>query len=213
MLKSYAIKEIFLTLQGEGSHSGTPAIFVRFTGCNVWSGHEEHRERDAAKGTCARWCDTNFVGTDGVLGGRYTAAKLVETLRSLWNSLDHGIVVLTGGEPGLQLDGALVTALRAAGFSVHVETNGSIDLPEVDWITLSPKPPMPVTPSMLERANEVKVVYPVRDITPSDWLRDHGEHFIQPIAQRTPEDAVAFVLDSRGAWRLSLQTHKILHLP
>lgn len=214
MLKTYAVKEIFLTLQGEGSHSGTPAIFVRFTGCNVWSGHAEHRERDAAKGTCARWCDTDFVGTDGVLGGRYTAEKLVATIRELWNSTDRGIVVCTGGEPGLQLDDALVAALHLARFDVHVETNGSIDLPEtVDWITLSPKPPMPVTPSMLQRANDVKVVYPVRDLHPADWLRDHGHHYIQPIAQRAPDDAVAFVLDSRGAWRLSLQTHKLLNLP
>lgn len=134
---SYAVKEIFLTLQGEGAHAGRASVFCRFSGCNLWTG----REQDRAEATC-KFCDTDFVGMDGTLGGRYpTAEKLAATIAEQWvGSADNRYVVLTGGEPLLQVDADLIDALHAQGFSIGVETNGTVEAPEgIDWICVSPK--------------------------------------------------------------------------
>jgi 7-carboxy-7-deazaguanine synthase len=209
----YAVKEAFLTLQGEGHFAGSRAVFVRFAGCNVWSGREETRERDLPNGLCAAWCDTKFVGTDGQNGGRYTADELSALVLRLWGKASTWgwpLVVLTGGEPSLQVDDELLEALRPV--RVHVETNGSRKLPRgIDWVTLSPKPPMPVVD---QPYHEVKVIYPAVDPLAYEGRAPH--RFIQPIDSPEVPDAVAravaFVL-ARPDWRLSLQTHKLLGIP
>ena len=232
MAKTYKVKEVFLTLQGEGHHSGSVAVFVRFTGCNVWSGKQEDRNRDAEKGICARWCDTDFVGTDGALGGKYTAKELTDVVMGLWvkNSEEGSeepperlygppLVVFTGGEPALQLDAELVKAMKSEGCQLHVETNGSRELPEgLDWVVLSPKPPMKV---IVQPYHEVKVVYDGSPGTadPKEWETFASERFVQPTDCQHPSRkafhvkvCLAFIRDN-PAWRLSLQTHKILGVP
>lgn len=208
---SYAVKEAFLTLQGEGAHAGSRAVFVRFSGCNVWSGREQDRSRDTKKGVCAAWCDTNFFGTDGVNGGRYTADELVAKVRELWGPGRDGIVVLTGGEPSLQVDEALVRALHDAYFRIHIETNGSNRIvPGVDWITLSPKPPMPV---VVQRYDEVKVVVPAVD--PHIYESYAPLRFVQALDDGTREpmkQAIDYVM-AHPCWRLSVQTHKTIGVP
>lgn len=213
----YAVKEMFYTLQGEGAHAGTPAVFVRFTGCNLWSGREEDRERDAAKGGCARWCDTDFRGTDGARGGRYTAPDLARAAVAIWPT-PSGIktVVLTGGEPTLQLDDSLVDALVAVGFRVHVETNGTGVVPRgVHWITVSPKPP---SAPRLQRYDEAKVVLcGAHDV--EQWTHLAPLCYLQPLynadaAARTEnlKRCISYVM-AHPHWRLSLQTHKMVGLP
>ena len=212
---SYPVKEAFLTLQGEGAHAGRRAVFVRFAGCNVWSGREEHRARDTAKGCCAAWCDTAFVGTDGVNGGTYSAVQLVGVARELWGTYGRRTVVFTGGEPSLVLDRALVDEFHDAGFLVHVETNGSKELPRgCDWVTLSPKPPMEV---VHQQYDEVKVVYPVIDPVP--WEAYAPMHFVQPLDEANENhreanvrDAIDFVM-KHPRWRLGAQNHKSWGLP
>lgn len=209
---TYAVKEVFLTLQGEGAHAGSRAVFVRFTGCNVWSGREQDRARDVAKGCCAAWCDTKFVGIDGTLGGRYTADELADLVLQLWGSAGQPIVVCTGGEPSLQLDRELVDAFHDRCTRVHVETNGSNPLPqEVDWVTLSPKPPMNV---VSQRYDELKVVYPA-GFDPRHFEAFASLRFVQPVdninAKGNAEKCIQFVLSNPG-WRLSTQTHKALGL-
>lgn len=222
MSRTYAVRELFLTLQGEGVWTGARAVFVRLTGCNVWSGDPAHRVRDTENGVCAAWCDTEFRGTDGQGGGRYSASQLVAKIVEAWGARDdvgvRRIVVFTGGEPGLQLTDELVRAVRDAGFRVHVETNGSKSLPaEVDWVTLSPKPPMPIT---LRRVpDEVKVVL-APGIDPAHFVGAAREaHFVQPLDTGDPETrqaavraAIEYVL-ANPRWRLTLQTHKALGLP
>ncbi|MEA2829970.1 MAG: 7-carboxy-7-deazaguanine synthase, partial [Bradyrhizobium sp.] len=152
---SYSVKEIFLTLQGEGAHAGRVAVFCRFSGCNLWSG----REQDRATATC-RFCDTDFVGTDGTLGGRYaSASELADTIAAQWTGADaHRYTVLTGGEPLLQVDTALVEALHARGFEIGIETNGTIDPPDgLDWICVSPKAGSEL---QVRRGHELKLIYP-----------------------------------------------------
>lgn len=208
-MKTYSIHEMFLTIQGEGQHTGSRAVFVRVSGCNVWSGREQDRVRDMARGVCAAWCDTEFRGTNGVNGGRITAEEISGRVLSLWGPVSHPLVVITGGEPSLVVDEVLVDALQDVGARVHVETNGSHDLPEsVDWVTLSPKPPLPIS---LQRYDEVKVIYPAVDPLPY-----HGfapVRFVQPLddADRAAnlDRCKAFVLE-HPAWRLSLQTHKLI---
>jgi len=213
----YPVKEAFLTLQGEGAHAGARAVFVRFAGCNVWSGREEHRERDTAKGCCAAWCDTDFVGTNGENGGAYTAREVADLVVRLWgDSEGPSLVVCTGGEPSLSMDDALVAELHRAGALIHVETNGSNPLPAgVDWVTLSPKPPMPV---VLARANEIKCVYPSVDPLAYDDIVAQFR-FVQPRDAKSDDqnaenmkECVAFVM-REPRWRLSLQTHKMIGLP
>lgn len=213
-MSKYAIKEAFLTIQGEGYHAGRRAVFVRFSGCNVWSGREQDRERDAAKGLCARWCDTDFNGTDGTHGGKYTADQLAALVVNLWNHHTPPTVVFTGGEPSLWLDENLMDALDAAEvFSIHVETNGSNELPSrVDWVTLSPKPPMRV---VQQHYDEVKVIYPI--FNPLEY-QDMAKHrFVQPLDADDHGDAavkacINFVMRN-PLWRMSLQTHKIVGVP
>ena len=206
---SYAVKEIFLTLQGEGAHAGRTAVFCRFSGCNLWSG----REDDRADAVC-KFCDTDFVGTDGTLGGRYaTADELADAVDQEWRGPpDHRYTVLTGGEPLLQVDSALIDALHARGFEIAVETNGTIAAPPgLDWVCVSPKAKAEL---VVQEGNELKLVYPQVENAPEDFADLAFERFsLQPmdgpdIAQST-QAAIAYCLQ-HPQWRLSVQTHKSL---
>lgn len=207
---SYAVKEIFLTLQGEGMQAGRRAVFLRFAGCNLWSG----REQDRASADCA-FCDTDFVGTDGENGGRYGAGELAAKVDDLWAGGDRRLVVITGGEPLLQLDATLIDALHAAGFAIAVETNGTMAAPDgIDWLCVSPKAG---TNIVQRRGNELKLVWPQRGIDPAALACWDFDHFlIQPMdcAERETalRESIAFVM-ANPAWKLSLQTHKLLGLP
>jgi 7-carboxy-7-deazaguanine synthase len=206
---SYAVKEIFLTLQGEGAHAGRAAVFCRFAGCNLWSG----REQDRSSATC-KFCDTDFVGTDGTLGARYASADdLADAIASQWAG-EHGYryVVLTGGEPLLQVDADLIDALHARGFAIGLETNGTIEPPEgVDWICVSPKAGAELR---VRRGDELKLVYPQEGAMPAAFADLAFERFsLQPmdgpdVAANT-ERAVNYCI-RHPQWRLSLQTHKTL---
>ena len=207
---TYAVKEVFYTLQGEGCHAGRPAVFCRFAGCNLWSG----READRADAVC-RFCDTEFVGTDGTGGGKFTIAEsLASHVAAHWPSDDRGrrFVVLTGGEPLLQVDASLIDALHAQGFEIAVETNGSVPAPPgIDWLCVSPKAGAP----LLQRSGqELKVVVPQDgiDLGELDGL-DFAQRRVQPmdgpdLAVNT-DWAVRWCL-AHPRWQLSLQTHKLL---
>lgn len=206
---SYHIKEIFYTLQGEGSHAGRPAVFCRFAGCNLWSG----REQDRASAVC-RFCDTDFVGTDGTLGGKFkNADALAEQIQAQWPASDsaHRFVVLTGGEPLLQVDAALIEALHARGFQIAVETNGTIAVPPgIDWICVSPKAG---APWIQREGHELKVVWPQPALEWAELQSARFTHrYLQPMDNpdrlRNTEACIALCL-AQPAWRLSLQTHKI----
>lgn len=206
----YSVKEIFYTLQGEGANAGTPAVFCRFAGCNLWSG----READRASAVC-RFCDTDFVGTDAPGGGRFaSAAALAQAVEDAWPSRERRgrLVVCTGGEPLLQLDDALVAGLHARGFRIALETNGTLPVPQgIDWVCVSPKAGAPLA---LARGDELKLVYPQPGAEPERYARlEFGHFFLQPMdgPARTQNTAaaVAYCLAHPG-WRLSLQTHKIL---
>ncbi|WP_375381045.1 7-carboxy-7-deazaguanine synthase [uncultured Sphingomonas sp.] len=207
---SYAVKEMFLTLQGEGVNAGARAVFVRFTGCNLWSG----READRATAVC-RFCDTDFVGTDGIGGGRFAdAGALVAAAVEHWGEgVERRFAVLTGGEPMLQVDGALVAALHAAGFRVAIETNGTLRAhPDLDWVCVSPKAGSIV---VQRTGDELKLVWPQSGIDPAaleTWAFTH--HLVQPLDDpAAPGQAAALALAmERPRWRLSLQTHKLLGL-
>lgn len=206
---SYAVKEMFLTLQGEGANAGRRAVFCRFAGCNLWSG----REQDRASATC-RFCDTDFVGTDGAGGGRFAdAAALAGAVAACWGAgEEQRLVVLTGGEPMLQVDAALIDALHAHGFTIAIESNGTLPVPRsIDWICISPKAGSEV---VQRSGDELKLVWPQAGSDPDameSWAFTH--RLIQPIDSADVPDAAAqcvqFVLDHPG-WRLSLQTHKLL---
>jgi len=206
---SYAVKEIFLTLQGEGAHAGRAAVFCRFAGCNLWSGREE----DRAKAVC-RFCDTDFVGTDGTLGGRFASAdELADTIAAQWTGDDaNRYVVLTGGEPLLQVDRALVDALHRRGFAVAVETNGTIIPPDgMDWICVSPKAGAEL---VLKRGHELKLVFPQPGAPPEEFAGLDFERFsLQPMDGPDAAENTARAIDyclRHPRWRLSLQTHKTL---
>ncbi len=207
---SYAVKEIFYSLQGEGAHAGRPAVFVRFAGCNLWSGLDADRARDAAaKAACAAWCDTDFVG-----GEKLEADEIAARCLASLEGARPGWLVATGGEPLLQLDAALVTALHAAGFSVAVETNGTrrADGLGLDWICVSPKQ---LDERWVQRdGDELKVVYPAYDPERARALAGAFAHFfVQPEdGARGLENAAAAVAWCRAhpEWRLSLQTHKLV---
>jgi 7-carboxy-7-deazaguanine synthase len=206
---SYAVKEIFLTLQGEGAHAGRASVFCRFAGCNLWSG----READRAGATC-KFCDTDFVGTDGTLGGRYaSAAELARTIAAQWTaSTDNRYVVLTGGEPLLQVDAALVDALHARGFEIGVETNGTIAPPAgLDWICVSPKGGSDL---VIRRGHELKLVYPQPLAAPEAFAGLAFERFsLQPMDGPEVAENTARAIDyclNHPQWRLSVQTHKSL---
>ncbi|WP_221798990.1 7-carboxy-7-deazaguanine synthase [Oceanobacter mangrovi] len=222
----YKVKEAFYTLQGEGAQSGRPAVFCRFSKCNLWNGKESGREAAVCK-----FCDTDFIGTDGQNGGSYSARELISLLTSLWPDMSQGkpYVVCTGGEPALQLDETLVQQLHQAGFEIAVETNGTLPLPAgIDWICLSPKGTSNI---VLQRCNELKLVFPQPDNQPDDFLNIEADHrYLQPIdeqAVRTTADSTSliqlFQLDQQQAsptaqtvayclanpvWKISLQTHK-----
>jgi 7-carboxy-7-deazaguanine synthase len=206
---AYAVKEVFLTLQGEGAHAGRAAVFCRFAGCNLWSG----READRAVAQC-RFCDTDFVGTDGTRGGSYpSAAILVDAIEAEWGSSgSHRFVVLTGGEPLLQAYDDLLGALHERGFSVAVETNGTIDPPTgLDWLCVSPKAG---TELRIRAGHELKLVYPQPGAPPEAFAALAFERFsLQPMDGPALADNTARAIDyclRHPQWRLSLQTHKTL---
>ena len=205
---TYAVKEIYYTLQGEGAQAGRPAVFCRFAGCNLWSGREE----DRAQAIC-RFCDTDFVGTDGPEGGRYAdAAALAERCAALWPGESGAFVVLTGGEPLLQLDADLLDALHARGFEVAIETNGTLRAPEgVDWICVSPKAG---TELVQREGHELKLVFPQEGAAPESFEHLDFRHFLlQPMdgpeLDANTRRTVRYCLE-HPRWRLSLQTHKVL---
>jgi 7-carboxy-7-deazaguanine synthase (Cx14CxxC type) len=210
---AYAVKELYHTLQGEGAQTGRAAVFLRFAGCNLWSGREE----DRAAAVC-RFCDTDFVGVDGPGGGRFaTAEALAQAVRAAWEGEGDPYVVCTGGEPLLQLDAALIDALHAAGFEVGVETNGTIAAPPgLDWICVSPK----ASATMIQRTGqELKLVFPQAEpeAHPSNFERLSFDHyFLQPrddsARSANTQAAIAYCL-ANPRWRLSLQTHKYLGIP
>ncbi len=209
---TYAVKEIYYTLQGEGANVGRPAVLLRFSGCNLWSGREE----DRAAATCD-FCDTDFVGTDGPDGGKFaTPQALAHAVVATWpDSADRRFVVCTGGEPLLQLDEPLIATLHAAGFEVAIETNGTLAAPPgIDWICVSPKAGAQL---VLRRGHELKLVFP-QDGLPPERLADleFRHFFLQPMdgpdRARNTDLALRYCLE-HPRWRLSLQTHKLLGIP
>ena len=210
---TYSVKEIFYTLQGEGNQAGRPAVFCRFAGCNLWSG----REQDRASAVC-QFCDTDFVGTDGELGGKFkTAQALAQTIDGLWPTTypQTKYVVLTGGEPLMQVDEALISALHLAGFEIAVETNGTIGIPEgIDWVCVSPKMGAQL---LVHSGDELKVVIPQ---TGQDMARyaelDFRHFFVQAMGGPLQADNLRRAVDfckRNPIWKLSLQTHKLLNIP
>ena len=205
---SYKIKEIFYTLQGEGAMAGRPAVFCRFSGCNLWSGREE----DRSKAIC-KFCDTDFWGMDGTLGGSYNAHDLAEIVNSLWpNANGNKYIVCTGGEPLLQLDEQLVDAFKTHGFEVAIETNGTILAPKnIDWICVSPKAN---TEILQTSGNEIKIVYPQSGINPNDFKDYNFNHFyIQPMDNENRIENTKLAIEycmQNTKWKLSVQSHKIV---
>ena len=208
----YSVKEIFYTLQGEGAQAGRPAVFCRFAGCNLWSG----READRATAIC-RFCDTDFVGTDGELGAKYSDAQtLAATIAAQWpDGQPRRYVVFTGGEPLLQLDEALLAAMHAQGFEVAIETNGTLPVPPgVDWVCVSPKQGAPLA---VTAGDELKVVIPQPEQDLAAFAAMKFRHFfLQPMDGPDKEKNTRLAIDTCKAnpqWRLSLQTHKLLQIP
>ncbi len=216
---SYEVKEIFYTLQGEGANAGRPAVFCRFAGCNLWSG----KIQDRARAVC-RFCDTDFVGTDGPGGGKFiSATDLARTISGMWpggdsftlRSRTRPLVVCTGGEPLLQLDTELVFALHEAAFEIAIETNGTISPPDgVDWICVSPKAGAKL---VLRSGTELKFVFPQPGVVPEEFLGlDFQHYFLQPMDGPNIAQNTRLALDyclAHPQWRLSLQTHKFLGIP
>jgi len=207
---TYAVKELFYTLQGEGANTGRPAVFCRFSGCNLWSG----LERDRATAVC-KFCDTDFVGTDGDGGGKFaTADDLADTIAQAWkgHAGAERFVVFTGGEPLLQLDEALITAVHDRAFMIAIETNGTIKIPEgIDWICVSPKADADL---VVTAGDELKLIYPQDRGAPERYKALHFTHrFLQPMdndhRQDNTQAAIQYCM-AHPEWRLSLQTHKLL---
>jgi 7-carboxy-7-deazaguanine synthase (Cx14CxxC type) len=212
---SFVVKEIFYSLQGEGANVGRPAVFCRFAGCNLWSGREEDRGRAVCK-----FCDTDFVGTDGPGGGKFATARLLATaVANHWpaatSALARPLVICTGGEPLLQMDAALVEALHEAGFEVAIETNGTrLPPPGIDWTCVSPKEGAELA---LRTGDELKLVFPQPGAEPERFEGlDFRHFFLQPMdgpeLERNTQLAVRYCLE-HPHWRLSLQTHKLLKIP
>jgi 7-carboxy-7-deazaguanine synthase len=204
----YKIKEIYYTIQGEGYHTGRPALFCRFAGCNLWSGREEDRDKAICK-----FCDTDFWGTDGVNGGKYTGESLVKVLMSLWPKTNlNPFIVCTGGEPGLQMDQELIDLLHTHHFEIAIETNGTVTLPDsIDWICVSPKAD---TDIIITKGNEIKLVYPQLENHPTQYQNLDFEHFyLQPLDDAKQSEhikaCVSYCLQ-HPKWKLSLQTHKFI---
>jgi len=209
---TYAVKELFYTLQGEGANAGRPAVFCRFAGCNLWSG----READRATARCD-FCDTDFVGTDGPGGGKFgTAAELAERASALWpQDEEHRFIVFTGGEPMLQLDEALTAAMHAGGFTIAVESNGTLEpTPGIDWLCISPKAD---TELKALKGDELKLVYPQPKAMPERFENLNFRHFfLQPMDGPDVDANTRAAIDyckAHPKWRLSLQTHKMLGIP
>ncbi len=213
---AYSIKEIFYTLQGEGAHAGRPAVFCRFSGCNLWSG----REMDRASAVC-QFCDTDFVGTDGELGGKFIdSASLAQTIDACWPLAYAAYpaskyVVFTGGEPLLQLDDALIKSMHEFGFEIAIETNGTLSVPQgVDWVCVSPKAGSTL---VVTQGNELKAVIPQRDQTLADYEALQFDHFfVQPMDGPDIATNTRLAIDTckrNPQWKLSLQTHKLLQIP
>ena len=208
----YKIKEIYYTLQGEGFHTGRPSIFVRFSGCNLWTG----LEKDRPTATCF-WCDTDFVGTNGINGGKYTVREIKSIILNLWpeNQNSKPYVVCTGGEPLLQMDDDLIQNMHDAGFEIGIETNGTINPPKnIDWVCVSPKAK---TNLIIKKGNELKMVYPQCGMNPKEYEDLEFEHFfIQPMDGKNQKNAIKkskeFVM-KHPLWKLSLQTHKTMGIP
>jgi len=209
----YSVKEIFYTLQGEGANTGKPAVFLRFSGCNLWSGREQHRAR-----AICRFCDTDFVGTGGRGGGKFRSARaLAAAVATQWPRRVKAprFVVCTGGEPLLQLDAPLLAALHARGFRVAIETNGTLPAPAgVDWTCVSPKARAPLR---LTRGDELKLVYPQRGTEPERYAKLDFEHFfLQPMDGPRRAENTRLAADyclRHPHWRLSLQVHKLIGIP
>ncbi len=208
----YSVKEIFYTLQGEGARSGRPSVFLRFSGCNLWNGREEDRSSAVCK-----FCDTDFVGTDGRFGGKYpSASALAHQIKTLWPSgKGKPYVVCTGGEPMLQLDHHLTNALHNEGFEVAIETNGTLELCDgIDWVCMSPKAN---TEIVVTKGNEIKLILPQKGIDPQSYLQMDFEHFyIQPMDNHELQQNIKLCAEYcllHPPWKLSLQLHKIVGLP
>lgn len=212
----YAVKETFYTLQGEGAHAGRAAVFLRFTGCNLWSGRESDRAR--GPGGCSRWCDTDFVGTGGPGGGRFgSAPELARHVARAWGAVRGGrrFVVCTGGEPLLQLDEPLIDALHEEGFEVAVETNGTVPLPRgLDWVCVSPKAGGEL---VVRSGHELKLVVPQAGMDPESFLAlDFQHHLLQPLDGPEREANTRYAVEyclAHPRWRVSLQAHKYLGIP
>ena len=208
----YKIKEIFLTKQGEGYHTGRKSVFIRFSGCNLWSGMEKDRD----KAIC-NWCDTDFVGTDGLNGGKYSIDQIAKLVWDLWptNILEAPYIVCTGGEPLLQLDKFFVAEMHRNGFEIAIETNGTCIPPnKIDWICVSPKNN---TDLVLKTGDELKFVYPQSNFSPQQFEKFNFNHFfIQPMDgthyDRNEKMSKEFI-KKNPHWKLSLQTHKLLGFP
>jgi 7-carboxy-7-deazaguanine synthase len=211
---TYSVKEMYYTLQGEGAHTGRAAVFLRFSGCNLWSGREEDRPQAVCK-----FCDTDFIGTNGVNGGKFkSASTLTDRVKELWNGASgKPYVVCTGGEPLLQLDVPLIRSLHSAGFEVAVETNGTLTAPdEIDWICVSPKADAEI---VQKTGNELKLVYPQKEPNVHPHKFEHlkfENFFLQPMyvsdaeqRKQNIDETVEFCLEN-PQWRLSLQTHKFI---
>ena len=213
MNKVYSVKEAYYTIQGEGFHSGRPAVFLRFSGCNLWSGREQHRDESVCK-----FCDTDFVGTDGQGGGKFESPQELAThIDQLWPGGPNKYVVCTGGEPLLQLDTALIDAFHEKGIEIAIESNGTLPAPEgIDWICISPKANARV---VQQSGNELKLVYPQleEEAQPENFEEMNFEYFsLQPLEndhwEENTTSTVQYCLD-HPKWRLSLQTHKYLGIP
>ena len=210
-MKLYSIKEIYYTIQGEGHQTGRPAIFCRFAGCNLWSGREE----DRAKAIC-QFCDTDFIGTDGPNGGKYDAKELARKINSLWpNDQEFKFVVFTGGEPLLQLDERLIACIQGQGFSIAVETNGTIPIPDgIDWVCVSPKAGSQL---VVESGDELKLVFPQHNCMPEDFIAMDFIHFyLQPMDNEHITQNIKATIEyclEHPQWKLSLQSHKYIGIP
>ena len=208
----YTVKEIYFTLQGEGYHTGRPAVFIRFTGCNLWTGLERNRQN-----AICNWCDTDFVGTDGPNGGKYSAIEITNIISDLWpgSQPSKPYIVCTGGEPLLQMDNTLIETIHDAGFEIGLETNGTILPPQgIDWICVSPKSKADF---ILKKGNELKIVFPQNGLNPRQHENLEFDHFfIQPMDGEKQKENIKKSEDfvfKHPQWKLSLQTHKIMGIP
>ena len=203
----YAIKEIYKTIQGEGAQAGRTAMFVRFSGCNLWSGREKHR----ASAIC-KFCDTDFIGTNGINGGTYTAKDLVSKVLQLWGDRDNRLIIFTGGEPMLQLDSLLIKECKSYGFETAIETNGTIAIDiDLDWVCVSPKQGSEL---LVQKGNELKAVYPQENQNLTNFLDLKFDHlYLQPMdgpnIKANTAKAIEYCMEN-PEWKLSLQQHKLI---